>query len=71
MNQGRFPRRVKISSSHNTTTITTIIMPGADMGQWWSCAHVATTTIIITTITITGAGKLILDIGLAKEAECD
>ena len=55
MNQGRFPRRVTTSSLRNiTTTITTIIiMPGADMGRWWSCAHVAITTIIITIITIT------------------
>jgi hypothetical protein len=53
MNQGQFPRRVKISSLHSTTTITTIIMPGAGMGQWWSCALVVTIIITTTITTIT------------------
>jgi len=54
MNQDQFPRRVKIFSLRNTITIiTTIIMPGADTGQWSLCARVAITTIIITIITIT------------------
>ena len=56
MNQDLFPRRMKISNSHNTTTIiTTIIITtiiGAGMGPSSWCLDIVT-IIITTTITIT------------------
>ena len=55
MNQGRSPRRMKTSSSHNITTITiTIIMVGAGMGpsSWCLDIVITITTIIIITATI-------------------
>ncbi len=56
MNQDLFPRRMKISNSHNTTTIITIIITtiiGAGMGPSSWYLDIVTTITTITTIIIT------------------
>ena len=57
MNQGRSPQPMKISNSHNTTTIITITV-GAGMGPSSWCLDIVVTITITTIITPTIAATI-------------
>jgi len=57
MNQGRSPRPMKVSNSHNTTTIITITV-GAGMGPSSWCLDIVVTITITTIITPTIAATI-------------